>query len=78
MVSMTPSPTWPPWQRHGKIGGVVEEVVGAVESCFEVLGPAMAAAPSLRASFDAWADAQAQHLAARLRPAFASSRTTDL
>ena len=45
------------------------EVVGAVESCFEVLGPAMAAALSLRASFDAWADAQAQHLAARLRPA---------
>ena len=28
---MTPSPTWPPWQRRGKIGGVVEEVVGVVE-----------------------------------------------
>ena len=30
MVSMTPSPTWPPWQRRGKIGGVVEEGVGVV------------------------------------------------
>ena len=54
MVSMTLSPTWPPWQRHGKIGGVVEEVVGVVEGQAPLRGGEDHQVPGECAAEDCW------------------------